>query len=230
MRRILSDVGERTLTIFDTVDNFAIKPGGMPNGDSSLEVVDPTSGVWYAHDRATPPLIPYVQNGVDDDNDEWTINFWLKCSIANGSMNSYIFWRIGDWESTSTTGNDQQVCFTGLADNSRPGQVINRFTGTDIMSATNDGWQMFSLTMNLGTFKTYRNGVQLSTETAGAGGLVDIINRLEFSIGCNLISYTDARSPKVDPGGHTEFGKFSFWNSRVLDASELLSLYNAMFA
>ena len=228
MRTIPDTVGGFDLSIPFSQDLFNVKPGGLPNGDPSLEITDPTSPNWVAFYQGVDPNdcpVPNFSTQAAALLLSWSVNFWLKCPLM--ALTGKWFLRFGD-PTTTNSGNNYVWVFPTITSSANI-NYSERFVGTQSITRTANVWSMLTVVHDGpgNSRKVYRDANLINDSTIGAGGLT-AVTEPKFSIGANNAGLSDPVSPTTVLGP-IEMGKLALWGNKALTQAEITSMHEAMY-
>lgn len=226
-RTIASDIGARTLTIDDAVDNFVVGDSALPDGSLGVRLNTTPNTYVYTHDREADGAIYKLVAGQAK-----TINFWYNGQAQNatfilgvGLQNSAVLTASAINWSMSSGGN--QLSFN-LRNNN------GTFTTSSIGNANVAGWRMITFAFNPaagthGNVVIYVNGAPVVTQVIP--NAITAFGACEFSIGARATYSLASVAPLASAVAVTnlQVAKLAVFPS-YLGPLEISDLYLAMTA
>jgi len=226
-RTIDSEIGSRTLTIDDTVDNFEAGTSALPNGDFGVKTTASPNTYSFMRDRANNgDAYKFVPGQAR------TINFWYK----GGAQNASFILGVGTQDSSSVAGSAMNwMMYTGgnalYFGVVRESNVVqNLYYGLGNTTA----WEMHTYVWNpaagsVGTVSVYFNGALAGTVSLSAAIQDRSAAACEFSFGARGNYSLSSVSPTAAVAGTMELAKLAVFDS-VLSALDVSDLYISMNA
>jgi len=226
-RTIASDIGSRTLTIDDAVDNFVVGDAALPDGSLGVRL-NPTPNTYvYMHDRASNGDAYKLAVGQAK-----TINLWYNGQAQNAPF----LFGVGQQNSSGTTAATINWSVS-TGGNSMTFNLRNNngsFSSTGIGLGNTAGWRMLTFAFDPaagthGNVVCYVNGAPVATQVIPNA----ITNQgvCEFSVGARGNYALSSVSPTaaVVAVPNVQIAKLAVFPS-YLTALQISDLYLAMVA